>query len=91
MAATNRYISLNPGSVRIGKITETAAGTATDEVELRMLIIKADGTTHTNLQVMEICKMLEVFKAYLIRHGVTEFINQPGGGLPLPAPPPPMV
>lgn len=35
--ATNRFISLNPGQVRIGKITETSTGTPTDRVELRMM------------------------------------------------------
>lgn len=91
MAATNRFISLNPGQVRIGKVTEGAATTATDYVEVRMLITKADGTTATNLTRDEVVKTFKVFIQYLLRGGVTEFMNKPSGGLPDPAGPPAMV
>jgi hypothetical protein len=91
MAATNRYISLNPGHLRVGKVVETSAGTSTDEIELRMLVIKADGTTHTNLTRYSVIQALEVFRKYLLQGGYIEFNNAASPGLPQPSPGPTQV
>ncbi len=90
MAATNRFISLNPGHIRIGKVVEGATSTTTDQIELRMLVIKVDGTTHTNLTAYSVIKALEIFINYLKRGGINEFMNNvpAAGGLPQPAPGP---
>lgn len=88
MAATNRFISLNPGHLRVGKVVEGATTTATDYIELRMLTTKADGTTKTNLTREYILKALEVFKSYLQMGGATEFNNVATKALPQPAPGP---
>lgn len=91
MAATNRFISLNPGHIRIGKVTEGASSTATDEIELRMLTIKADGTTATNLTVYTVIKALEVFRMYLKMGGVAAFNNVATKALPQAGPGPTQV
>ncbi len=91
MASTERYISLNPGHLRVGKVVETSAGTAGDEIELRMQIIKSNGTTHTNLTRASVIKALEVFKNYLVMGGYLEFNNTGSKGLPQPAPGPTQV
>lgn len=91
MAATNRYISLNPGHLRVGKVTEGASSTSTDQIELRMEIIKVDGTTHTNLTTFTVLQALEVFKKYLIQGGYIEFNNAASPGLTQPAPGPAQV
>jgi hypothetical protein len=85
MAATNRYISLNPGHIRVGKVVETSAGTSTDEIELRMLVIKADGSTHTNLTRATVINALKVFQQYLQMGGYIEFNNAASPGLLQPA------
>ncbi len=91
MAATNRYISLNPGHLRTGKVVETSAGTSTDQIELRMLVIKVDGTTHTNLTRYSVIQALKVFQQYLQMGGYIEFNNAASPGLPQPAPGPAQV
>ncbi len=91
MAATNRFLGLNPGHLRVGKVREAATSTTTDDIELRLLTIRADGTTHTNLTRASVIKALEIFKNYLIMGGYIEFNNQSSGGLPLPAGDPPQV
>ncbi len=91
MAATNTFISLNPGHIRIGKVVEGATSTTTDDIELRMLLIRADGTTHTNLTRATVIRALEVFKHYLLRGGFIEFNNAASPKLPQPAPGPTQV
>ncbi len=91
MAATNRYVSLNPGHLRVGKVVEGATSTTTDDIELRMLIIRADGTTHTNLTRYSVIQALKVFQQYLQMGGYIEFNNAASPGLPQPAPGPAQV
>ncbi len=91
MAATNRYLGLNPGNIRVGKVREGSSSTATDYIELRLLTIKADGTTHTNLTTFSVIQALEVLKNYLVMGGYIEFNNAASGGLPQPAPGPTQV
>ncbi len=85
MAATNRFLSLNPGHLRVGKVVEGATSTTTDRIELRMLITKVDGTTATNLTRYTVIQALEVFKKYLLQGGYIEFNNAASPGLPDPA------
>ncbi len=84
MAATNRFISKSTptGNFTDTSITEGASTTATDYVELRVLITKADGTTATKLTVTDVLKALEHFKRYLIKGGKQLL----GSNLPLPGP-----
>ncbi len=88
MATTERYIALSPDKFTVGNVTETSAGTATAQIELRMMVIKSDGTTHTNLTIMSVIKALEVLKNYLVRGGVGAFNNTGTKALPQPAPGP---
>lgn len=89
MAITNRFISLLPGEIRIGKVVEGAASTTTAYVELRMQTVNS--TVNTNLTRMHVEKCLEVFKQYLRRGGLTEFVNTGTKALPDPSGPPGLV
>jgi hypothetical protein len=91
MASTERYISLNPGHLRVGKVTEGSSSTTTDRIELRMQIVETNGTTNTNLTRYSVIQALEVFKKYLQQGGYIEFNNAASPGLPQPAPGPTQV
>lgn len=74
MAATNYYLSI-PNRENIkddfdnSGLDQGSSSTATDFIELRILTIKADGVTATNVTKRDVLIALEVFKRWIIEGG----------------------
>lgn len=82
MAATNLFLSIGSAKRRapntFASVTKGASTTATDYVELRMLTVKADGTTATNLTRSDVLAALDTFRWYIASGG----LSHAGAGIP---------
>lgn len=76
MAATNYFLGIPVRDVVTDDMTNSnitfgSATTATDYVELRIMTVKADGTTATNITKLDVFRALEVFKRWILEGGQT--------------------
>jgi hypothetical protein len=81
MAATNLFLSAGATrtpKMRVDAITTGATTTSTDYVEVRILTVKADGTTATNVTRTDVLRSLKVILWFILSGGLKHL----GAGIP---------